>query len=99
MEMTECSETSTRKIQTPGNHLPPPQKKENKTKLKFGKLLIAEWNQTATFGNNNARYSACALCQCDPRKIHDHAFAVSDRAADESSSTAAVEGAVNIKKQ
>jgi hypothetical protein len=34
---------------------PPPKKKEY-NKIQFGKLLIAEWNQTAKVGNNNAGY-------------------------------------------
>jgi hypothetical protein len=61
-------------------------------------LLIAEWNQTVTVGHNNAGFSACGNCPCDQQKIHDHAFSISNRAVDESNSTAAAEGAVNITK-
>jgi hypothetical protein len=61
-------------------------------------LLIAEWNQTATFGHNNAGFLACGNCPSDPQRIHDHALSISNRAADESNSTAAVEATVNITK-
>lgn len=44
-------------------------------------------------------FSACGICHCDPRKIHDHAFAISALAVDERNLTAAVEWAVNIKKK
>ena len=69
------------------------------TRLQFGKLLIAAWNQAAIVGNGTAGFSACGIYPCDPQEIPNHAFAISDGAVDESNSTAAVEEAVNIKEQ
>jgi hypothetical protein len=68
------------------------------TRLQFGKLTAA-WNQAATVGNGSAGFSACGIYPQDPQKIPGHAFAITDGAVDESNSTAAVEGAVNIKEQ
>jgi hypothetical protein len=69
------------------------------TRLQFGKLLTAAWNQAATIGNGSTGFSACGIYPCDPQKIPDHAFAISDGAVDESNSTAAVEEAVNIRNR
>ena len=49
------------------------------TRLQFGGLLTAAWNQAAAVGNDSAGFSACGIYSYDPPKIPHHAFAISDR--------------------
>ena len=59
--------------------------------------MTLAWDQAATVGNGCAGFSACGIYPYDPQVPH-HVFAISYRAVDESSSIAAVEGAVNAKE-
>jgi hypothetical protein len=47
----------------------------------------------------NTGFSACGMYPYDSQKIPNHTIAISDHALDESNSTAAVKGAVNIEEQ